>query len=133
MEPSQVKVPRGSIEGTQTTLPLASPQVVQTRKHSGEVRIAQSQTPYKFPLILALAVLTAESALEGQGGHISYRGQASCYLPSENPHEKGSSQRQAGFPALMSSSQLGSRDLATVVFLLRSGVNSVISSFWRGV
>ena len=102
--------------------PPASPQVVQTRKHSGEVRIAQSRTPYKFLLILALAGLTAESALEGQGGHTSYRGQASCCLPSANPHETGSSQRQAGFPALMSSSQLGSGDLTTVVFLLLSGV-----------
>lgn len=88
MEPFQVKMPCGSIKGTQTTLPLASPQVVQTRKHSLEVRIAEPRTPYKFRLILALARLTAVSVLEGQGGHYSRRGQASCYLPSEHPHEK---------------------------------------------
>lgn len=93
MEPSQVKMPCGSIKGTQTTLPSASPQVVQTRKHSAEVRIAESRTPYKFPLILALAGLTAVSVLEGQSGHSSHRGQASCRLPSERSHEKGPLQR----------------------------------------
>lgn len=63
-----------------TILPLASPQVVQTRKYSGEVRIAELRTPYKFPLILALARVTAVSVLEGQGGHSSHRGQhpAAC-------------------------------------------------------
>lgn len=81
-------MPCGSIKGTQTMLPLASPQVVQTRKHSVEVRIAEPRPPYKFPLIFAPARLTAVSVLEGQGGHSSHRGQASCCLPSEHPHKK---------------------------------------------
>lgn len=96
-------------------LPLASPQVVQTRKHSVEVRIAEPRPPYKFPLILAPARLTAVSVLEGQGGHSSHRGQASCCLPSEHPHEKGPLQRQDRLPAFISSSQLGRRNLTTVV------------------
>lgn len=75
--------------------PLASPQVVQTRKQSVEVRIAERRTPYKFPLILALAGVTAVSVLEGQGGHSSHRGQASCCLPTELSHEKG------GFPTFI--------------------------------
>lgn len=69
MESFQVKMPCGSIKGTQTMFPLANPQVVQTGKHSLEVRIAEMKTPYKFPLILALARLTAVSMLGGQGGH----------------------------------------------------------------
>lgn len=98
MEPFQVKMPCGSMERTQTTLPLASPQVVQTRKHSVEVRIAEARTPYKFPLILAPARLTAVSALQGQGEHSSHRGQTSCCLPSEHPHEKGPLRGRDGFP-----------------------------------
>lgn len=117
MEPFQVKMPCGSIKGTQTTLPLASPQVVQTRKHSLEVRIAEPWTPYKFPLILALARLTAVSVLEGQSGHSSHRGQASCCLPSERPHEKGPLQRQGWFPTFICSSQLGLRNLTAVVYI----------------
>lgn len=97
MEPFQVKMPCGSIKDTQTTLPLACPQVVQTRKHSAQVRIAERKTPYTFPLILALAWLTAVSVLEGQGGHSSHRGQASCCLVSEQPHEKGPLQNHGGF------------------------------------
>lgn len=88
MEPFQVKMPRGSIKGTQTMFPLASPQVVQTGKHSLEVRIAEPLTPYKFLLILALARLTAVSVLEGQGGHSSHRGQASCCLLSVSPWKR---------------------------------------------
>lgn len=79
----------GSINGIKSILPLASPQVVQTRKHSGEVRIAELGTPDKFPLILALARVTAVSALEGQSGHSSHRGQAPRRLPSEHPRERG--------------------------------------------
>ena len=40
-------------------VPPASPQVVQSRKHSLEVRIAEQSTPYKFSLILAPARLTS--------------------------------------------------------------------------
>lgn len=98
-------------------LPLASPQVVQTRKHSLEVRIAELRTPYKFHLILALARLTAVSGLEGQGRHSSHRGQPSCCKPSEQPHEKDPLQRQGGFPTSLPSSQLGCRNLATVVYM----------------
>lgn len=39
------------------------------RKHSLEARIAELQTPYIFPLILALHRLTVCSVLEGQSGH----------------------------------------------------------------
>lgn len=101
-------------------LPPASPQVVQTRKHSVEVRNAEPGTPYKFPLILGLAGVTAASVLEGLGGHSSHRGQASCCLPSEHPHETGAWQRQGGFSAFMCSSQLGRRHLTTVVSSLLS-------------
>lgn len=101
-------------------LPLASPQVVQTRKHGVEVRIAEPGTPYKFPLILALARGTAVSVLEGLGGHSSRRGQASRCLPSEHPHEAGPWPRQGEFS--MCSSQLGRRHLTTVVFSLLSRV-----------
>lgn len=79
----------GSIKGIKSILPLSSPQVVQTRKHSGEVRIAELGTPDKFPLILALARVTAVSALEGQSGLSSHRGQAPCCLPSEHPRKRG--------------------------------------------
>lgn len=84
--------------------PLASPQVAQTRKHSVEVRIAEPRTPYKFPLILAPARLTAVSVLEGQDGHSSHRGQASCRLPSKHSHEKCILQRQLSQPLLLLSS-----------------------------
>lgn len=40
LESFQVKMARGSIKGKQTMFPLASPQVVQTGKHSLEVRTA---------------------------------------------------------------------------------------------
>ena len=104
MESFQVKMPCGSIRGTQTASPLASPQVVRTGKHSREVRIVEPKTPYEFPLILGLATLTTVCVLQGQGGHSSHRGQASCCLPSECPHEKG---RLQGEGSCVLSAQLG--------------------------
>lgn len=81
-----------------TILPLASPQVAQTRKYSGEVRIAELRTPYKFPLILALARVTAVSVLEGQGGHSSHRGQHPAACPQSILMRGALCRGREGFP-----------------------------------
>lgn len=81
MEISQVKMPFASIKGTQTMSPLASPQVVQTGKKPGSQNCRTKDSLRIFPLILGAAKVTAVSVLQGQGGHSSHRGQASCCLP----------------------------------------------------
>ncbi|KAG7518466.1 hypothetical protein JOB18_034983 [Solea senegalensis] len=85
-EPFQVNMPCGSIKGTQPMFPPAGPQVVQTRKHSLEVRIAEHRTPDKFPLIPGLAKLTAVSLLQGQDGHSSPRVKLPAVCPQTVPN-----------------------------------------------